>query len=232
MNKSESYKIVKRIFEKHAGIGGDVIRNTVGDIGLASGLAFANQPEAAITLIPAGELAGGLHGVFAKTPNIDDVNKMENRIGRSFLPGMALSRAIRRRRALKGALKDNPGYFNLPLSELSGIATSLVAPTYALGGAGSLISPTAGAYGFDGGMAASVLGNAAAPVLAMLTRRRTLEEQAKVDNSKTRAVLRHIIPGLAMYDLWKGLGATRNLVGNTDAIQAELERIREKRQNR
>lgn len=213
MNKSESYKIVKRILEKHAGIGNDILLGTAGNTALNM-------------IVPAGGgiagLTGMLHGMTTPTPSLEDIQEMDETPGRSAIPGVGSSRVWRRRRALRKLLKDKPGYFNLPLSELSG---ALLNPALMMAG-GALGGDTGAAIGLGIGGGGSVLGSLA----ALLTKRRSLEEQARVENSKTRAVLRHIVPGLAAYDYWKGMGATRNLSGDDlDMIRAKIRDIRARR---
>lgn len=206
-------KAAQLLREKRAGIGTDML------------LAFAGDRAADMVAPGVGTLAGSLgtlHGLFAPTPTLDDIQKMDATQGNSALPGVGDSRALRRRRALRKLLKDKPGYFNLPLSEASGVATTSLAPVFA----GAL---TGDETGLNAGAAIGLGGQALGSLAALFTKRRSLDDQAKVENSKSRALLRHIVPGLAAYDFWKGLGATRNLSGDVDKIRAEIKDLRARR---
>lgn len=229
MNKQKSYTTVKRILEKHAAIGGDFARGTTTFLGLpfaASAIGEAS-PEAASVIGLSNLLApvvGAVHGLASKAPDVDDIKRMDDTANRSFIPGVAASRFLRRRRALRRLLYDKPEMLDLPISEITG---QVISP-YVSGQIGGLIG---GVKGTGAGMGVGLGGNLLGTLAAAMTPRRSLEEQAKLENSTTRAILRHLIPGLAAYDMWKGIGATRNLSDRAPGeIYDELRYVREQRE--
>lgn len=165
---------------------------------------------------------GGLtHGLFSETPSLEDIKELDEHPAPAYIPGVGTSRLWRRKRALRSLLKDKPGRFNIPISELTGMFGNM-ALTTTLGGL------LGGKEGLAAGLGVGAGGLALGTLAPLFTKRRSLEDQYGVENSKTRAVLRHLIPGLAAYDYFKGLGATRNLSGDPDEIRAQAKKVREK----
>lgn len=201
---------------KQAAVGGDLVREFGGNLGATYLTKNPNIPVLSF-------LGGHLHGLASKTPTLEEVQELDTNPGRAWMPGVGTSRAIRRRRALRKLLHDRPEWLDLPVSELSGMATSVVAPS-AIGNA------VGGETGSDVGATIGFGGAGLGSLAALFTKRRSLEEQAKVENSTGRAILRHIVPGLATYDFWKGLGATRNLSEDSpEMLRAKIKDIRAKR---
>lgn len=109
------------------------------------------------------------------------------------------------------------------LSEHVGPYTSIVASGLAGSLVGALSSKGVG-YGASAGAAiGGGLGLAAAAggtLLAALTKRRSLDEQAATDTGGREAA-RYLVPGVAKYDYWKRLGASRNLIEDKQKKEKE-----------
>lgn len=236
MTKSESYKIVKRIFEKHAGATSDALGALAsgGALGLFSnGIANSDFDSEQAKVLQYGLKLplwlGSIGGLLSETPSIEDIHELDANPNESIVPGVGISRLLRRRRAVRNQLRDKPGSngVDMPVSELTGPLSAYYAPVIAGAGIGKLMG-SAGT-GTSIGMGIGAGGTALGALLAGLTPRRTLEEQARVENSKIRPWLRHIVPGLSVYDTLKAIGASKHLSGDIDTVKEEIARIRENR---
>jgi hypothetical protein len=137
-------------------------------------------------------------------------------------PSYALGRgAYRSNRRQKRQLLNDKGTTPHYFSQGFGTGTALLASILAGAGAGSAIGAGLGATsgsarkalalagvgastgaGFGGGI--GLLATLAAPGLALLTKRRTKEQQKAYANSPTTA--EYLVPGLGVYNMWKTVG--------------------------
>ena len=144
----------------------------------------------------------------------------------SFAPLVTANRVGRRQRMVAEESKQRGGRHptgNLVAEQLPGIgALSGGAAGVGVGasigrlagrvhtGKGALIGAAVG----GGASAASMM--ILAPILAAIRKRRTLDEQAAKETGG-RIAAKYLVPGVASYDAWKRLGASRNLIEDKSA---------------
>lgn len=163
----------------------------------------------------AGSLAGSLSGSGkSRQQRKQDINDMQRNPEAAFIPGVgAYNIASRRRLASQGSS-------NMPAHQIIGNNTSALLPIGIGAGIGALVGRSKGniAEGakVGAGIGAGVTGLAllAAAITALATPRRTQKQQYQSDNSRS-LLANYLVPGVAPYHWYKGLGASRNF---TDQI--------------
>lgn len=233
-----------RRYIKQADVTSDFLGGAAGNMAL--GTMYSNLPEGHTrdllrSVHSTVRTGGDIHGFLSETPTIQDIKKMDSDTGPGFVPGVADSRLLRRRRAIRGLLNEDKN--SHPLSELLGLRGNIILSGLLGAGAGAGIgryatrnSDSLGKiHGTLGGSIVGGLGGIAlgsiAQQLGMLaagtTPRRTLEEQYNYENRNNW--LRHLlIPGMANYDYYKSLGASKHISEMPEEdILKEVARIRQ-----
>lgn len=190
-------------------------------------------------LAPLAAAGGYIHGIAADAPTVKDIKKMDNQPGTSFLPGVGFSRMLRREKALRSLLKDDPDSFDYPVSDAVGAWTHPIA--YTLGGGlagaglGGIIGGGEGAavgslIGAGAGAATSGIGSLIGAYTGWGTKKRTLEQQAEAENKKYNLLLNTLVPGRAVYNRARRLNTSQLLSEmSEDDINKEVARIKKQR---
>lgn len=191
--------ITTQRMRKRAGLVQDYVGGT-----LSGGLAGA--------LTGIGSLAtpaGIIHGMTSNASTERELNEMNDKPGRSWIPGVGYSRIFRKRTGL--SKKYGQGNTNMA-SEALGPYTSLLAST----GIGGALGAGIGAATYKGALTGLGIGAAAGGGLALLahlvgtgaaalTSTRTDVEQGAYERSNPAAA-NFLVPGVGIYNKWKSNG--------------------------
>ncbi|MDO4568784.1 MAG: hypothetical protein Q4D38_00190 [Planctomycetia bacterium] len=194
--------------------------------GAYSDAILSEIPRNALALTPLspiyglGSLGGYGAGLVGPTPSLTEISKMDATPARSLIPAIGPMRSIMRRKALRNILKDRTSKsdISVPISESLGSST------------GTAIGTTLGAlagYGASGfvskdpndralvtllGGAAGLASSTLLPgLIALLRKRRTLEQQRTYENNAGTIAKNYLIPGYGTYNQFKSLGASSHL---------------------
>jgi hypothetical protein len=135
----------------------------------------------------------------------------------NLLPGVTRYRLSRRARAVADAAKGKYPYANL-IAERLGSAPALLASTGVGAGLGAVIGHLINEDRSSGAGVGALIGAGAggmaelgARIAAAVHKRRSMDDQRERDSSKARLLAKYLVPGLAGYDYYKRLGASRNI---------------------
>ena len=161
---------------------------------------------AAAALDFAGAIPGTLHGFFDKNTDV-----YADELGAA--PGVGASRLVRRQRNVRKKLAPDK-FFQRGriLSDLVSPGGQMLLLALAGGIVGGIVGDIEGRAelgaiaGAGAGLATGGMVNMAGALAAALTRKRTIEEQAKAENRS--GIWSWLVPGKGTYDSWKRLGAS------------------------
>ena len=179
--------------------------------------------------VPSG-VVGDFAGMAMPVPTIQDIKKMDQNAPAAFIPGFGKARLMMRSRAVRNLLKDRADQYTVPWADWFGSSTSLLASGAAGAGIGGLAGGGRGAIvGAGLGLGLGGAATIGSSIAALAKRRRTLEEQAAAENDGS-TLARLLIPGVANYNAWKRLGASKHLSEmSEDDINKEVARIKKLR---
>lgn len=169
-------------------------------------------------LVPGANLVGGLVGLFQKSPSPEEVEKINDHPGLSWIPGVGANRYVRQRTGLSKKLGGSKG--KVWSQGIGSITPSLILT--ALGAiAGNVVSRSSGVKKYfaqnnpditdkdiqrigtnAGAMAGMTIGVATNPVMALIgsiRRTRTAQEQAEYQQSTGSQIANYFVPGKAAY---------------------------------
>lgn len=185
------------------------------------------------------DVAGTIAGIREKNLTSEELKQLNDNSVTSLVPGVTAYRRARRRKLLHDLVaKDGAkSSAKIQLSELLGTPVTAVGGALVGAGIGDVLSRfgTRGKSKAEQQMARSLsrgFGAAAgatvpigiAALAALARRRRTLTEQADYENNPKTPMKNMLIPGLALYNHYKGIGATDHLTGMTDEDLEELKK--------
>jgi len=179
----------------------------------AAGIAGGRGVGSAARALGVGaRLSGALGGYVNPEEAAKDI-KEQSKAG-AFVPFQGSHRLGAR----EGMLPGKAGTSKNLLATYAG-PISTTAGLLGAGAAGSVLT------GSDALLHASLAGAGLAPAVAMvaalITKRRTIEEQLEAEKSNKNVAAQMLIPGKAIYEQFKRLGATRNLDPGLKAKQSK-----------
>ena len=209
--KQASDELNKALLKKTAGILADLYA------GIPARTALNVIPFVGTGLTTGAETAGLLHGALTNTPTQKELDEVNKSWGKSFIPGVGSSRALRKMRFNARGSKHGTG--NIAGEQFGGLTVLLGAGALgALSGAGigagvrsadggTAMLEGAGIGAGMGGVAGLGIGTLAAlagSIAAAIAKRRTAKEQRAHDDEPNAA--NWIVPGVAPYNAWKRIG--------------------------
>lgn len=185
-----------------------------------------------------GDMAGVLSGLHAPELTAEEIQNMDDSSSKALLPGVGAYRNTRRRKKLHNLLAGDraPSTSAVQLSELIGTPVAALGSAAIGAGIGDYIGKSklrAGSPSRDKQLnkyrALGALTGLSAPLLvaglvALSTKRRSLDAQSSYENDRYTPVKNMIIPGRGLYNYYKGIGATSHLSGKNDEELEELKR--------
>ena len=165
-------------------------------------------------LVPGSNLVGGLVGLFQKSPSPEEVEKINDHPGLSWIPGVGANRYVRQRTGLSKKLGGGKGKVwsqgigsitpSLMLTALGAIAGNVASRSNSV----KKYFPDITDKGIRrigtnaGAMAGMAIGVAANPVMALIgsiRRTRTAKEQSEYQQSVGSQIANYFVPGKAAY---------------------------------
>lgn len=154
-----------------------------------------------------GSAVGGIHGLLSDKVKDKDLDAIDQSPGLSYLPGVGISRIVRRRRNLSNKKGEGSGKIG---GQIFGGLTSSLLLTGALALTGGLVGAGAGGFkkgtaigagvGAGVGIGTSVVANVLGSLIGRAKRARTAAQQQQYQWNRSAGARNYLLPGAAAYN--------------------------------